>query len=92
MKINTIIDRYILRELIPPFLINLAFFTFVFLMAEMIKITDLIVNYAVSLVTIMKLLLFSTPYFLMYIIPMAIMMAVLLTFLKAMPPPPKYIK
>jgi lipopolysaccharide export system permease protein len=82
MKLNTIIDRYILWELLPPFLINLAFFTFVFLMAEMLKITDLIVNYAVSLVTIIKLLVFSTPYFLMYIIPMAVMMAVLLTFLR----------
>jgi lipopolysaccharide export system permease protein len=48
----------------------------------MLKITDLIVNYAVGLFTILKLLVFSTPYFLMYIIPMATMMAVLLTFLR----------
>lgn len=51
-------------------------------MAEMLKITDLIVNYSVGLLIILKILLFSTPYFLMYIIPMSTMMAVLLTFLR----------
>ena len=77
-----IIDRYIFVELIPPFLINLGFFTFVFLMAEMLKITDLIVNYGVGLLIIAQILLFSIPYFLTYVIPMATMMAVLLTMLR----------
>jgi lipopolysaccharide export system permease protein len=78
----TIIDRYIFLELISPFVISLGFFTFVFLMAEMLKITDLIVNYGVSLLVIAQILLFSIPYFLTYIIPMATMMAVLLTLLR----------
>ncbi|KPJ77478.1 MAG: LPS export ABC transporter permease LptF [Deltaproteobacteria bacterium SG8_13] len=77
-----IIDRYIFVELIPPFVINLGFFTFVFLMAEMLKITDLIVNYGVGLTIIAQILLFSIPYFLTYVIPMATMMAVLLTMLR----------
>ena len=51
-------------------------------MAEMLKITDLIVNYGVGLFTLFKILLFSTPYFLIFVIPMSIMMAVLLTFLR----------
>lgn len=82
MKINSIIDRYIFRELFPPFVLNLVFFTFVFLMAEMLKITDLIVNFNVGLLVVFKILLFSTPYFLTYVIPMSTMMAVLLTFLR----------
>ena len=77
-----IIDRYVFVELIPPFVINLSFFTFVFLMAEMLKITDLIVNYGVGLLIIAQILLFSIPYFLTYVIPMATMMAVLLTMLR----------
>ena len=82
MKSIAIIDRYIFAELIPPFAINLGFFTFVFLMAEMLKITDLIVNYGVSLTVIAQILAYSIPYFLTYVIPMATMMAVLLTMLR----------
>ena len=82
MKINTIINRYIFREMIPPFVLGLVFFTFVFLMAEMLKITDLIVNYGVGLLTVVMMLIYSTPYFLVFVIPMSTMMAVLLTFLR----------
>ena len=82
MKTIPIVDRYIFVELIPPFVINLGFFTFVFLMAEMLKITDLIVNYGVGLMIIAQILIFSIPYFLTYVIPMATMMAVLLTMLR----------
>jgi lipopolysaccharide export system permease protein len=82
MKINSIINRYLFAEMVGPFVINLVFFTFVFLMAEMLKITDLIVNYGVGLFAILMMLVYSTPYFLVYVIPMSIMMAVLLTFMR----------
>ncbi|UCH23409.1 MAG: LPS export ABC transporter permease LptF [Deltaproteobacteria bacterium] len=82
MKINTIVNRYLLREMIPPFVMNTVFFTFVFLMAEMLKITDLIVNYGVSLLKVLLMLFYSTPFFLVFVIPMSIMLAVLLTFLR----------
>jgi len=49
MKFNGIIDRYILRELIPPFFVNVVFFTFVFLMTRLLDITKLVVNYQVGL-------------------------------------------
>ena len=82
MKINSIINRYLFSEMIGPFAINLVFFTFIFLMAEMLKITDLIVNYGVGMFVILMMLVYSTPYFLVYVIPMSIMMAVLLTFMR----------
>jgi lipopolysaccharide export system permease protein len=82
MKINTIINRYIFLEMIPPCVLGVVFFTFVFLMAEMLKITDLIVNYGVDLLTVIMMLVYSTPYFLVFVIPMSTMMAVLLTFLR----------
>jgi lipopolysaccharide export system permease protein len=82
MKINSIINRYLFIEMVGPFVINLVFFTFIFLMAEMLKITDLIVNYGVGIFTILMMLVYSTPYFLIYVIPMSIMMAVLLTFMR----------
>jgi lipopolysaccharide export system permease protein len=68
--------------MIPPFVINLMFFTFVFLMAEMLKITDMVINYRVGVFTVLLMFVYSTPYFLTFVIPMSIMMAVLLTFLR----------
>ncbi len=82
MKINSIIYRYVFKEMIPPFVINLMFFTFVFLMAEMLKITDMVINYRVGVFTVLLMFVYSTPYFLTFVIPMSIMMAVLLTFLR----------
>ncbi len=82
MHINTIINRYLLKEMSFPFIINLFFFTFVFLMARILDITNLVVNYKISVVYILLLLAYSLPDFLVFVIPMAIMMSVLLTFLK----------
>jgi lipopolysaccharide export system permease protein len=82
MKISPIIYRYVFKEMIPPFVINLMFFTFVFLMVEMLKVTNMVVNYHVGVFTVIIMLAYSTPYFLTYVIPMSIMLAVLLTFLR----------
>ena len=82
MKTNTIISRYIFQEMIPPFIINMVFFTFMFLMTRILEITDMIVNYGVNIWTVIKMLGFTMPFFLQFIIPMSVMMAVLLTFLK----------
>ena len=82
MRINTIINRYILRELLPPFGVNLFFFTFIFLITKILEITNLVVNYQVSPVTFVLLLFYSIPFFLAFITPMSVMMAVLLTFLR----------
>ena len=82
MKISSIIYRYVFREMIPPFVINLMFFTFVFLMVEMLKVTNMVVNYNVGVFTVLIMLAYSTPYFLTYVIPMSIMIAVLLAFLR----------
>ncbi|MFW6081280.1 MAG: LPS export ABC transporter permease LptF [Desulfosalsimonas sp.] len=82
MKINTIVNRFILKELIPPFFMNMGFFMFVFLMREILDITNMIVNYQVSLGIFLLMIVYSMPYFLVYIIPMSVMMSVLLTFLR----------
>lgn len=82
MRINTIVCRYIFKEMISPFLISLAFLMFVFLMIGILDITNLIVNYGASLGSILLLLIYSMPFFLEFIIPMSVMMAVLLSFLR----------
>lgn len=82
MKINTILQRSILKDLFPPFGINLLFFMFIFLITRILEIINLIVNYRVSALTFLLLLLYSLPFFLEFIIPMSVMMAVLLAFLR----------
>lgn len=82
MKLYTIINRYVFREMIPPFLINLGFLSFIFLLAQILEVTNLVVNYKVSLVSVLLLIVYSMPEFLKFTIPMSVMMGVLLTFLK----------
>jgi lipopolysaccharide export system permease protein len=77
-----IIHQYIFRGLIPPFLINLLFLTMVFLMTKIVKITKLIVNYNVSPGTIGLILMYSIPHFLVFVVPMSVMMAILLTLMR----------
>lgn len=82
MKLNTIINRYIIKEISIPLLISLVFFSLLFLMAQMLKIIELLVNYSVDLLSILKLLVFSSPFFLLFVIPMSIMLSILLAFLR----------
>lgn len=77
-----ILDKYIFRELFYPFTLNLLFFTFVFLMSQVLDIAELIVNYRTSLTNIFFLLLYSSPFFLQFTIPISVMAAVLLSFMR----------
>ena len=78
----SILNRYLFLEMLPPFFINLAFFSFIFVMKQILDITDMVVNHKVGLGAVCLLLLYMMPYFLQYIIPMSIMMAVLMAFFR----------
>jgi lipopolysaccharide export system permease protein len=82
MKVNSIVNRHILKEMLAPFSINVLVFTFLFLMTRMIDITNWIVNYSLGLGSVLMLIFFTMPWFLMFIIPMSVMLAVVLTFLR----------
>jgi lipopolysaccharide export system permease protein len=51
-------------------------------MAKMIEIANWIVNYNLSLLAVLWMIIYSVPIFLMFIIPMSVMISVLLTFLR----------
>lgn len=82
MTPGLVIHRYIFRELIPPFLISIATLMFIFLMTELLDIMDWVVNYRVSFLAVLKMVVFLMPSILQFVIPMSAMMAILLTFLK----------
>ncbi len=78
----TIINRYILKELLQPFLLCLGFLSLVFLLTKIIDITDLVVNYRASLSTVLSMVGYTLPVLMQYTLPMSVMMAVLLTLLR----------
>ena len=82
MIVGKTINRYIFRDMLAPFGLCILFFTFLFLMAEMIKVVNWVVNYNVPFVSVCAAILFSLPFLLTFVLPMSIMVAVLLTFLR----------
>ena len=79
---SKIFDRYLFKEMLIPFSINVVFFTFIFLMARMLDITNLVVNYNIGVDKVLRLFFYLTPYFLVFVIPMSVMMSILLTFMR----------
>ena len=82
MKYNTVISRYVLREMMPPFAVINFFLIFVFLMMSILEITNYIVNYKLSLTACLMYMLYYLPFSMQFIIPMSVMMSILLTFLR----------
>lgn len=78
----TTINRYIFRELIPPFIISSVFFTSIFLMTRIPEITNMVVNYNTGVVSLLLLISYTLPRFMEFTIPMSVMVSVLLTFMR----------
>lgn len=73
-----IIDRYILREIAGPSIIILFVITFVLLMGKILQLMDLMVNKGVSLFHIGLLVLSLLPSFLVFTIPISLLIAILI--------------
>lgn len=82
MKLNSIINRYIFKELFPIFFVSVIFFLFLFLMARMLYIVNLVMNYNLSLKAIAVIIMLTLPSFLTYILPLSVMMSILLSTLR----------
>ena len=73
-----IIDRYIFKEIALPFIIILFVLTFVLLMGKILQIMDLIINKGISLIFILKIIIFLMPSFLLFTLPIALLIAILI--------------
>jgi lipopolysaccharide export system permease protein len=82
MKPLSIINRYIFREFLSPFIISLFFLTFVFLMMRIPEITSKVVNFNADMSSILLLMAYMLPRFMEFTIPMSVMIAILLTFMR----------
>ena len=75
-----ILDRYILRELVVPFVLGLAIFTSILLIVRILKLVELVVNRGVPLGQIITLFSYIMPAFLEVTVPMALLLAILVAF------------
>ncbi len=71
---------YILKEILPVFLIGLMVFTLLLLMEKILKLIELIVTRGVSLSQILMLLAYISPSFFVFTIPIAVLLGVLIAF------------
>jgi LPS export ABC transporter permease LptG len=74
----TVLDRYVLRELVAPFFLSTALFTFFLVIDRLYALTDLVVTKGVPFHLVVQLLVFILPAFLANTLPMALLVAVLL--------------
>lgn len=76
----SIIDRYILRELVKIFLLGSMVLTAVLFLDKILFLTEMIINKNVSLINVLKMLAYISPAFLVITIPMGVLVGTLITF------------
>ena len=76
----SLLRRYCLRELLTPFLMAIALFSFIFLVGSLVKIADLLVNKGVNILDIIKIFILLIPGLFSFVLPTSALSAVLLVF------------
>jgi lipopolysaccharide export system permease protein len=77
---NKTIDRYFIREFIPPFAFTLFALTFILLMDQLFRLIDLIVRKGLPLNIVGLILVYTLPLIVSYTAPMAILVAIVMSF------------
>jgi LPS export ABC transporter permease LptG/LPS export ABC transporter permease LptF len=73
-----VLDRYVVRELVSPFVFGGALFTFFLIIDRIYHLTDLVITKGVPFYLVIQLLVFMLPSFLAHTLPMALLVAVLI--------------
>jgi lipopolysaccharide export system permease protein len=73
-----LINRYIFKEIAVPFCLILFVLTFVLLMGKILQLIDLMINKGIRFQDIAQLMLFLMPSFLMFTIPISLLIAILI--------------
>ncbi len=71
---------YVLEEILPVFFIGLMVFTVILLMDKILKLIEMIVGQGADLSQVLMLLVFISPSFLIFTIPMSVLLGTLLAF------------
>jgi lipopolysaccharide export system permease protein len=73
-----LINRYVLREIAFPFCMIFFVLTFVLLMGKILQIMDLMINKGIGFADIAQVMLYLLPSFLMFTIPISLLIAILI--------------
>jgi lipopolysaccharide export system permease protein len=76
----SIIDRYIVSEIVAPFVLGVALLTFALVTGRLLKLTEMVVNRGVTLGDVGSLIGYIMPAFLELTFPMAVLLGVLMGF------------
>lgn len=77
-----IIYRYLLLEILPPFGVSLLAFTSIVFLGRMMKLTQMIVVKGVGLMEVLQSCLYLLPYLLVFTLPMAATVGILLAMMR----------
>jgi len=72
------LDRYVYKELGPPFLIGVGVFTFFLVIDRVFQLTNLVITKSVPFALVLPLLIYMLPALLALVLPIALLVAVLL--------------
>jgi len=72
------LHRYLFLQILAPFAAGLALFTFILLIARIMKLVEMVVNRGVPVLEILRVFSFILPAFLEVTVPMALLLACLL--------------
>jgi lipopolysaccharide export system permease protein len=75
---HRLINRYILKEIALPFFMILFVLTLVLLLGKILQLIDLMINKGIRFTDISQLILFLMPSFLMFTIPISLLIAILI--------------
>jgi lipopolysaccharide export system permease protein len=73
-----LINRYVLMEIAFPFCMMLLVLTFVLLMGKILQVMDLMINKGIAFADIARLMLYLLPSFLIFTIPISLLIAILI--------------
>src|SRR3972149_1902560 len=76
------LHKYLLREIITPFALALALLTLMLFSGGLLRLVEFLATRGVSLADVAALLLYRLPYVLVFTIPMALLLAVLVAYLR----------
>jgi len=80
LRLFSLLDRHLLKEIASSFALGLGVFTFVLLMNQMIRLMGLIINKGIGVGIVLRLFLYILPFSLTFTIPMSVLLAILATY------------
>src|SRR5690348_8715849 len=73
-----LISRNVLREIVPPFALGLAAYTFLLLLRSLVQLSEMVIRRGAPASLVVRLLLLTLPQVLVLTIPMAFLFGVLI--------------